>query len=85
MNFERLSLDEFAQMVKLIENFISNINNYDKKYKSRPLKTFLQSQTSKFLTHFHDERKQRIANTLDNEQWKQVKNLFTFKKNINSS
>ncbi|CAF0872146.1 unnamed protein product [Rotaria sp. Silwood1] len=72
VHFERLSLDEYAQMVKLIENFISNVNGYDKKYKSRPLKTFLQSQTSKFLTHFHDERKQRVANTLDNEQWKQV-------------
>ncbi|CAF1083047.1 unnamed protein product [Rotaria sordida] len=72
VHFERLSLDEYAQMVKLIENFISNINGYDKKYNSRPLKTFLQTQTSKFLTHFHDERKQRVAQTLDNEQWKQV-------------
>ncbi|CAF3178575.1 unnamed protein product [Rotaria sp. Silwood2] len=72
VHFERLSLDEYAQMVKSIENFILNVNGYDKKYKSRPLKTFLQSQTSKFLTHFHDERKQRVAQTLDNEQWKQV-------------
>ena len=48
------------------------LNKYDKKYNSRPLKTFLQSQTSKFLNYFHDERKQRLANTLDNEQWKQV-------------
>jgi len=68
-------------MVKLIENFIFNLNQYDQKYNSRPFKTFLQSQTSKFLTHFHDDRKQRVANTLDNEQWRQVnkkKQTFIF-------
>ncbi|CAF0831024.1 unnamed protein product [Adineta steineri] len=69
---ERLTLDEYAQIVKLIDNFILKINQYEKKYNSRPLKTFLQSQTSKFLNHFHDERKQRVSDTLDNEQWKQV-------------
>jgi hypothetical protein len=57
---------------------MSNLNEHDKKYNSRPLKTFLQSQTSKFLTHFHDERKQRVANTLDNEQWRQVIEIFLF-------
>lgn len=76
VHFERLSLDEYAQIVKLIGNFRSNLSLNDEKYKSRPLKTFLQSQTSKFLTHFHDERKQRVANTLDNEQWKQVNSFF---------
>jgi hypothetical protein len=72
IHFERLSLDEYAQMVKLIENFIFNLNQFDVKYNSTPFKTFLQSQTSKFLTHFHNERKQRLANTLDNDQWRQV-------------
>ncbi|UJR38543.1 hypothetical protein I4U23_031209 [Adineta vaga] len=72
VQIERLSLDEYAQMVKLIENFIQNLNEYEKKYSSLPLKSFLQIQTSKFLNSFHDERKQRVADTLDNEQWKQV-------------
>jgi hypothetical protein len=76
IHFERLSLDEYAQMIKLIENFIFNLNQSDSKYSSRPLKTFLQSQTSKFLTHFHNERKQRLASTLDNDQWRQVNHLF---------
>lgn len=74
--FERLSLDEYAQIVKLIDKFILNLNQYDKKYNSIPFKTFLQTQTSKFLNHFHDERKQRLANTLDNEQWKQVRKFI---------
>jgi hypothetical protein len=65
-------------MVKLIENFIFNLNQTEKKYNSRPLKTFLQSQTSKFLTHFHDERKQRLAKTLDNEPWRQVKEDISY-------
>ena len=75
VHFERLTLDEYAQLIKSIETFISNVNEYEKTYRSRsrPLKTFLQSQTSQFLNHFHDERKQRITETLDNEQWKQVK------------
>ncbi|CAF1260171.1 unnamed protein product [Adineta ricciae] len=72
VQFERLSLDEYAQMVKLVEQFIENINEYEKKYSSLPLKSFLQIQTSKFLNYFHDERKQRVSDTLDNEQWKQV-------------
>jgi hypothetical protein len=67
-------------MVKLIENFILNLNKIENKYNSRPLKAFLQSQTSKFLNHFHDDRKQRVANTLDNEQWKQVKSILFFNK-----
>ncbi|CAF4224161.1 unnamed protein product, partial [Rotaria magnacalcarata] len=95
VHFERLSLDEYSQIVKLIENFILHVNGDDKKYKSRPLRTFLQSQTSKFLTHFHDERKQRVVTTLDNEQWKQVPvprsiqnsvdELFNLSSSINSN
>jgi hypothetical protein len=82
VHIERLTLDEYPQMVKLIENFIKNLNKLDTKYNSRPFKTFLQSQTSKFLNHFHDERKQRLANTLDNEQWKQVNQFDLFFKII---
>ena len=69
---ERLSLKEFSQLVLLIDGFTRKEIFAKRKYSSRPLKTFLQTQTSKFLTYFHDQRKQRIANTLDNEQWKQV-------------
>ena len=72
IHFERLSLDEFAQFVRLIESFVSHVHRQQPTHHSRPMKTFLQSQTSRFLSHFHDERKQRVATTLDNEQWKQV-------------
>jgi hypothetical protein len=72
VSFESLSLSEYTQLTKLIEGYILNANHNDDKYTSRSLKTFLQGQTSKFLTHFHTERKQSVATTLENEQWKQV-------------
>jgi len=30
------------------------------------------------LNYFHDQRKQRLSNTLDNEQWRQVSFFFSF-------
>ena len=72
ISFERFSIDEFTQIIQVIEHFIVNLNQFDVMYSSTPLKTFLQSQTRKFLIHFHNERKQRLSNTLDSDQWRQV-------------
>lgn len=69
ITLERFSIDEFAQFIQSIEQFIRNLQP---NYSSTPLKTFLQSQTRKFLISFHNERKQRLSNTLDSDQWRQV-------------
>ena len=69
ISIERFSIDEFGQIIQSIERFIRNL---DSNYPSTPLKTFLQAQTRKFLISFHNERKQRLSNTLDSDQWRQV-------------
>jgi hypothetical protein len=76
VNLECLSFDQYVQMIKLIEHFMLNINNSDKKYNSSPFKMFIQLQTIQFLTHYYDNERQRIFNLLDNEQWKLVKLYF---------
>ncbi|CAF1475565.1 unnamed protein product [Rotaria sordida] len=53
VHYERLSFNEYPQIVKLIENLILNIKSSNKKiYNYRALKTLLQSQTDKFSLIF---------------------------------
>lgn len=77
IHFERLSLDEYSQLIELIQSFTDKDlfplrKTFSTSSNLRPLKTFLQGQTTKFLNYFHEDRKQRLLTTLDNEQWKQV-------------
>ena len=39
---------------------------------SSPLRGALQAQASRFVTRFHDERRNKLSLILDNELWKQV-------------
>lgn len=78
IQIEYLTIEQFTLFIKSFEHFINYFQSIDSIYKSTPLKTFLQNQINKYLNYFHDQRKQRLSNTLDNEQWRQVSSSFLF-------
>jgi len=78
IQIEYLTIEQFTLFIKSFQNLIHFFVSIDSKYNSTPFKTFLQNQINKYLNYFHDQRKQRLSNTLDNEQWRQVSFFFSF-------
>lgn len=79
LDFDRLTIDEYSKIVSTIDQFLrtqQNIFSGRKSNSSRPMKIYLQGQISKFVNSFHNQRKQRLVNYLENELWKQVRRLF---------
>lgn len=73
-SLDRLDASEFVQLIQLIEAFVADCEIICGK-KSPNLKLVIQIQSNKFVTRFHDERKRKLKQLLDLEQWKSANNL----------
>ncbi|XP_076402165.1 vacuolar protein sorting-associated protein 54 isoform X1 [Peromyscus maniculatus bairdii] len=68
---EKLNSTEFIALSRLVETFIMDTEQICGK-KSTSLLGALQSQASKFVSRFHEERRTKLSLLLDNERWKQA-------------
>ncbi|VDI22077.1 vacuolar protein sorting-associated protein 54 [Mytilus galloprovincialis] len=68
---ERLSSTEFVQLSRTVENFVTDCE-FTCGRRSTSLRLSLQSQATKFVNRFHEERRQKLSLILDNERWKQA-------------
>src|SRR5699024_5624659 len=73
-SLDRLDPSEFLHLIHLIEGFANDCEAMCGK-KSPNLKLVIQIQSNKFVSRFHDERKRKLKQMLDLEQWKSVTNL----------
>ncbi|KAJ6218981.1 hypothetical protein RDWZM_004793 [Blomia tropicalis] len=67
-SLDRLNPIEFVRLIQLIENFVNQCETICGK-KSPNLKLVIQIQSNKFVTKFHDERKNNLKGVLDLEKW----------------
>ncbi|XP_052766804.1 vacuolar protein sorting-associated protein 54-like [Mya arenaria] len=67
---ERLSSAEFVTLSRLIEKFVSDCEEVCGR-KSTSLRVTVQSQACRFVSKFHEDRKNKLSLILDNERWKQ--------------
>ncbi|KAK2170701.1 hypothetical protein LSH36_1g18004 [Paralvinella palmiformis] len=68
---EKLTSAEFVILSRAIEQFVTSCEAICGK-KSTSLRTSFQSQASRFVNRFHEERKTKLSLILDNERWKQA-------------
>ncbi|KAK3092497.1 hypothetical protein FSP39_003642 [Pinctada imbricata] len=68
---ERLSSSEFVSLSREVENFVNDCESLCGR-RSTSLRCSLQSQATKFVSRFHDERRTKLSLILDNERWKQA-------------
>lgn len=68
---ERLSSSEFVMLSRTVENFVTDCELTCGR-RSTSLRLSLQSQATKFVNRFHEERRQKLSLILDNERWKQT-------------
>ncbi|XP_076464051.1 vacuolar protein sorting-associated protein 54-like isoform X2 [Babylonia areolata] len=68
---ERLSSSEFVNLSREVERFMADTESVCGRA-SVSLRGSLQSQANRFVTRFHEERKNKLSLILDNERWKQA-------------
>ncbi|XP_033735707.1 vacuolar protein sorting-associated protein 54-like [Pecten maximus] len=68
---ERLSSNEFVNLSRVVEGFVNDCEGVCGR-RSASLRLSLQSQASRFVNRFHDERRTKLSLILDNERWKQA-------------
>ncbi|CAO2640771.1 Vacuolar protein sorting-associated protein 54 [Lemmus lemmus] len=68
---EKLNSTEFIALSRLMETFMTDTEQICGR-KSTSLLGALQSQASKFVNRFHEERRTKLSLLLDNERWKQA-------------
>ena len=73
-SLDRLDPSDFLQLIQLIEGFANDCEAMCGK-KSPNLKLVIQIQSNKFVSRFHDERKRKLRQMLDLEQWKSAHNM----------
>lgn len=69
--FQRIRSSQFLELIHLIEQFVADCEAICGK-KSPSLKLIVQLESNKFVTRFHEERREKIKAMLDAEQWKPV-------------
>ncbi|XP_078464612.1 vacuolar protein sorting-associated protein 54 isoform X1 [Lampetra planeri] len=70
-SLERLSPAEFVALSQAVEGFVA-VSEEISGRKSTSLRGALQSQASRFVQRFHEERRTKLSLLLDNERWKQA-------------
>ncbi|XP_062427417.1 vacuolar protein sorting-associated protein 54 [Rhea pennata] len=68
---EKLNSSEFVALSRLMEGFILDTEQICGR-RSMSLRGALQSQASRFVYRFHEERRTKLSLLLDNERWKQA-------------
>lgn len=68
---DKLSSKDFVILARIVERFVLDCETVSGK-KSLNLRGTLLSQAKRFIERFHEERKHKLSNILDNERWKQV-------------
>ncbi|KAH7642801.1 vacuolar protein sorting-associated protein 54-like protein [Dermatophagoides farinae] len=73
-SLDRFDSGQFMQLTNSIESFIADCELVCGR-RSPNLKLVIQIQSNKFVSKFHDERKRKLRQLLDLEQWKAVNNI----------
>ncbi|OTF80630.1 vacuolar protein sorting-associated protein 54-like protein [Euroglyphus maynei] len=73
-SLDRFDSGQFLQLTNSIESFITECELVCGR-RSPNLKLVIQIQSNKFVSKFHDERKRKLRQLLDLEQWKAVNNI----------
>ncbi|GIY05431.1 vacuolar protein sorting-associated protein 54, partial [Caerostris extrusa] len=81
-SLDRLLMSEFLLLAKSIEEFQKQSEEISGK-QSTALRLSLQSQVSRFVMRFHEERKVKLTLILENEQWKQADVPMEFQELVN--
>lgn len=68
---ERLSSSEFVALSREVEKFVTDCETISGR-RCMSLRFSLQSQASKFVNRFHEERRTKLSLILDNERWRQA-------------
>uniref|UniRef100_F1KS34 Vacuolar protein sorting-associated protein 54 n=1 Tax=Ascaris suum TaxID=6253 RepID=F1KS34_ASCSU len=69
---ERLSVDDFQSVLRMADEFIKKCSllvGSDANYSS-PLRLCIVQQSARFIKSFHQERKAKLGNILDSENWR---------------
>ncbi|CAL1285444.1 unnamed protein product [Larinioides sclopetarius] len=81
-SLDKLTMPEFFSLAKSIEEFQQKSEDISGK-QSTALRLALQSQVSRFVMRFHEERKVKLNLILENEQWKQADVPMEFQELVN--
>ncbi|XP_055950284.1 vacuolar protein sorting-associated protein 54-like [Argiope bruennichi] len=81
-SLDKLIMPEFLSLAKSIEEFQQKSEEISGK-QSTALRLALQSQVSRFVMRFHEERKVKLNLILENEQWKQADVPMEFQELVN--
>uniref|UniRef100_T1J950 Vacuolar protein sorting-associated protein 54 n=1 Tax=Strigamia maritima TaxID=126957 RepID=T1J950_STRMM len=68
---EKLNVNEFFELSKCVEKFVSDCESVCGKRSASLLLAF-QNQSNRFVNRFHEDRKTKLSLILDNERWKQA-------------
>ncbi|KAG8190353.1 hypothetical protein JTE90_022002 [Oedothorax gibbosus] len=79
---DKLNMPEFFLLTKCIEEFQQQSEAISGK-QSTGLRLSLQSQVSRFVMRFHEERKTKLTLIVENEQWKQAEVPIEFQELVN--
>ncbi|GBM51076.1 Vacuolar protein sorting-associated protein 54 [Araneus ventricosus] len=81
-SLDKVIMAEFFSLAKSIEEFQQKSEDISGK-QSTALRLALQSQVSRFVMRFHEERKVKLNLILENEQWKQADVPMEFQELVN--
>lgn len=74
LDFQRIKSSQFLELIRMIEQFVTDCEVICGK-KSPSLKLIVQLESNKFVTRFHEERRDKIKVMLDAEQWKPLNSI----------
>lgn len=69
---EKLTVEEFLRLSRAVERFVSECESMSEGRKIYAMRSCLQTYSSKLAHRFHEDRKTKLGNVLDTENWKQA-------------